>query len=196
MAHFSPSDRRLAAEPFTLLSTRSWEPIYGVEIIARAFVEIAQRYQHVNLVLLGNGSQAGMLRKIFLDGNVLERVSFPGQVGYGALPRYYRSANLYLSASHSDGTSISLLEAMACGLPVLASDIPGNQEWIQPGVQGWLFRDCNVSSLVEGITRAIHQSDHLPDLSRNARQLAEERADWHKNFPILFDAYKMILERA
>ncbi len=177
--------------PFTLLSTRSWEPIYGVEVIARAFARLAQGRPNLRLIMLGNGSQAGALRQIFQQAGVMDQVYFPGQVNYAELPRYYRSADLYVSASHSDGASISLLEAMACGCPVLVSDIPGNREWVTPGEQGWLFADGDAEALSAAVLQALAQPDRLREMGRLARQTAEQRADWRKNFPRLLEAYDL-----
>jgi 1,2-diacylglycerol 3-alpha-glucosyltransferase len=101
MILFEPEDDR---QPFVILSTRSWEPIYGVDIIAQAFSQAAQELPGLRLILLGNGSQAAVLRGIFMKAGVLDRVYFRGQIAYAELPRYYRSADLYVSASHSDGT--------------------------------------------------------------------------------------------
>ena len=92
---------------FTLLSTRGWEPIYGVEIIAKAFVLAYQQHPELRLVMLGNGSQTDRIHQIFLEGGISDQVSFPGQVGQNDLPNYYNSADLYVSASRIDGTSIS-----------------------------------------------------------------------------------------
>jgi len=207
LEHFSPAGRERpspenASAPFTLLSTRSWEALYGVETIAQAFVLAAQQRPELRLVMLGGGSQAGRLRQILSSvekfpqpnqGNVY-RVLTPGQIGYADLPRYYRSADLYLSASYSDGASISLLEAMACGCPVLVSDIPGNREWVTPGVNGWLFPPGDANALAQAILRAVEQRGQLPRLGAAARQLAEARADWNKNFPQLLRAYQLALE--
>ena len=176
---------------FTLLSTRSWEALYGVDVIARAFVRAAQQRPELALVMLGNGSQAPLLRQIFQQGGVSDRVLFPGQVSQRDLPRFYHQADLYLSASHSDGTSISLLEAMACGRPVLVSDIPGNREWVEPGVQGWWFSDGNVQELAQAILHAVDMRQELGEMGRAARRLAEQRADWQKNFRELLRAYEM-----
>jgi glycosyltransferase involved in cell wall biosynthesis len=190
LRHFSPASPP-AARPFTLLSARGWEPIYGIDLIARAFVQAGRDCPELRLIMLGNGSQAARLRQIFMQGDVLERVTFPGQVSYADLPRYYRMADLYLSASHSDGTSISLLEAMACGRPVLVSDISGNREWVTAGDNGWLFPDGNADALATTILHAFKQREHLPEMGRAARSLAEARADWEKNFPQLFKAYEI-----
>jgi L-malate glycosyltransferase len=181
---------------FVLLSNRNWEPIYGVDVIARAFVLASHRLAskgcpELRLLMLGNGSQAGVLRDIFLRGGVLEQVHFPGHISQVDLARYYRSSDLYLSASHSDGSSISLLEAMACGLPVLVSDIPGNREWVNPGEQGWWFPGGDHHSMAEAIVQAVEQRERLPEMGQSARQLAEQRADWNSNFPKLLEAYEV-----
>ena len=73
------------------------------------------------------------------ESGLEDKVHFAGQVDYVDLPKYYRVAHLYLSASIVDGSSVSLLEAMSCGIPALVSDIPGNREWVVPGRNGWLF---------------------------------------------------------
>ena len=192
------------APTFTLLSTRSWEKLLGADIIAQAFVKVAQQRPDVRLVMAGSGSLAAMLRQTFLrngligelteEGNIqsFPRVLFPGQVGYADLPRLYHSADLYIAATHSDGTSISLLEAMACGLPALVSDIPGNQEWVRPGENGWLFPDGNANALADAILNAVEQREKLPQMGQNARQVAESRADWNKNFQMLLKAYEQV----
>ena len=188
--------------PFTLLSTRGWEPIYGVDVIARAFVKAANaaapapHRPELRLLMLGNGSQAGVLRRIFSQGGVEERVHCPGQVSQADLARYYRSADLYVSASHSDGSSISLLEAMACGRPAIVSDIPGNREWVTPGENGWWFPDGDADALAQAILQAVEQRASLPAMGRKARQLAESRADWQKNFRELEKAYRIASDQS
>jgi glycosyltransferase involved in cell wall biosynthesis len=160
-------------------------------VIAKAFVLAAHQRPELHLVMLGNGSQAQELRQIFTQGGVLDRVHFPGQVGQADLPRYYRSTDLYVSASHSDGTSISLLEALASGRPALVSDIPGNREWVTPGENGWWFPDGDEKALAGAILEAVAQRQRLPEMGCAARQVAEQRADWEKNFQVLLKAYEL-----
>jgi glycosyltransferase involved in cell wall biosynthesis len=190
--HFAPPTSKPAnLQTFTLLSTRSWEPLYGVDVLAKAFVMAARQCPELRLIMLGNGSLAGELRRIFTQGNVEDRVSFPGHVGFADLPRYYRMADLYISTSHSDGSSISLLEAMACGTPVLVSDIPGNREWVTPEQNGWLFSDGNANALAAGILHAVEQRERLPEMGRMARGIVEQRADWNKNFQEMHELYEL-----
>lgn len=201
LAHFSPGEKhndlrsRLGwAQAFTLLSTRSWEPVYGVDVVARAFVQAAQDLPELRLFMLAAGSQASLLHRILETGDVLDRVHLGGQVNYATLPHYYHAADLYLSASHSDGSSISLLEALACGLPAAVSAIPGNREWIGEGQQGWLFPDGDAGALADRIRQAAAQPARLAEMGRSARTLAEQRADWKVNFKCLLQAYEMAID--
>jgi glycosyltransferase involved in cell wall biosynthesis len=202
VSHFTPGGgdggirQRLGwnEDHFVLLSTRSWAPIYGVEELARAFVQAAQRCPQLRLLMLGNGPQAPLIHQIFKQGDVLDRVHFPGQVSEAELPNYYRAVDLYISASHSDGTSISLLEALACGCPVLVSDIPGNREWVENGVQGWRFTEGDVKAMEEKIIHAYKQHQRLARMSSKARRLAEARGDWKINSQQLYRAYEIALD--
>ena len=181
---------------FVLLSVRSWAPLYGVEDLAHAFVKAARQHPELRLFMLGNGPLASKIRRIFQQGGALDLVHFPGQVSQEKLPEFYQAADLYISTSHSDGTSISLLEALASGTPVLLSDIPGNQEWVtQPGEVGWLFQDGDVEALTNRIIYAIKNREQLPSMGRAARTLAESRGNWEKNFSQLFKAYEIALKR-
>jgi len=201
LKHFSPRSTdglrgRLGWGPaFVLLSTRSWEPGYGIEILVRGFLSAAKTNPDLRLLMLGDGSlRPRILRMLSIDG-ALNKIHLAGQVPYAELPACYEAADLYVSASRSDGSSVSLLEAMACGLPALVSDIAGNREWVTPGAEGWWFRDGDAADLARGIERAFAARAQLGALGERARATAEARANWQKNFPLLLDAYRMALER-
>jgi glycosyltransferase involved in cell wall biosynthesis len=180
--------------PFTVLCTRSWEPLYGVDVVAKAFVKAAKQRPEIQLLLLGGGSQGNLLRQILTNGGMMERVTFGGQVSQNELPRYYQMADLYVSASHVDGSSVSLMEALACGLPSLVSDIPANREWVTDGANGWLFPDGDADALAATILHAVDERKKLTNVGRAARQTAEEKANWKKNFQKLLLAYEMTLK--
>lgn len=193
--------------PFILLSTRSWEPIYGVDILARAFVLAVKERPQLRLIMLGNGSQANLIRRIFMEAGLLpsldfqpdnlqaSRLLFPGRIGYKNLPDYYRSADLYLAATHSDGTSISLLEAMACGCPALVSDLGGNREWITPGENGWLFPESDVKTMSQMIIEAVDRRSQLPQMGEKTRKIVEQRGDWKTNFQQLLPVYQNVYKK-
>lgn len=192
LQHFTPAADQGSRNTgrFTLFCNRSWEPRYGVDVLAKAFVRVAQQNPNVDLLLLGGGSQAQSIRRILEGGGALDRVRMPGQVPQKDLPRWYHMADLYISPSHVDGSSVSLMEALACGIPALVSDIPANKEWVTEGGNGWLFPDGNADLLAAKILAAIAQRERLPEVGRAARQVAEQRADWKRNFAQLLHAYE------
>jgi glycosyltransferase involved in cell wall biosynthesis len=180
------------ADCFVLLSTRGWTEMYGVTDLVTAFVRLAPEFPELRLFMLGGGPLAGRIHAAIQRAGLIDRVHFPGQINQRDLPDYYRAADLYISTSHSDGTSISLLEALASGTPVLLSDIPGNREWVgQDSPAGWLFPAGDARGLEQAIRHALTQRDQLPRMGASARRLAEERGDWDKNFPHLLEAWQM-----
>jgi glycosyltransferase involved in cell wall biosynthesis len=196
LQHFSPAVGRGAAqalradfgweEQFVVLCNRTWAPLYGVDLLARAFTQAAAHEPRLRLLLVGNGPQADLIHRI-LDP-LGEKVHFAGRVSQAELPAYYRAADLYVSPSHSDGSSISLLEALACGRPVLASDIPSNREWVTAAANGQLFRDGSVTDLAAKLS-ALPDDPNLAAYGLAARAVAESRADWTVNFQKLLQAY-------
>jgi glycosyltransferase involved in cell wall biosynthesis len=109
------------------------------------------------------------------------------------LPDYFNEADLYASATYSDGSSISLLEAMGCGLPVVVPDRHGNREWVRPGVNGWLYPPGDAGALRAAMLDALTRSE-LRAAMRDANLAAvRERADWERNFPKLLEVYDSLL---
>jgi len=180
-------------KPFVLLCNRSWEPRYGVDVLAQAFVLAASRDDTLMLVLLGGGSEQDRIRRILRDGRQLHRVRFVGHIPQKALPRWYQEADLFISPSHVDGSSVSLMEALACGSATLVSDIPANKEWIRQGANGWLFRDGEPADLAEKIRWIRSNPAMLPQIRRQARKSAVARADWQSNFKVLLRSYTRAL---
>lgn len=176
---------------FVVLSLRTWEPLYGVDVLVRGFARAAEQAPDLRLLLLGGGSQEKVIRGILEKHHLLERVHFAGQIGQESLPEYYHASDLYVSASHSDGSSVSLMEALACGVPCLVSDIPGNREWLADNTAGWLFPDGDDKAIAEGILRAYSQRNDPQPARQAARELAQARADWPKNFQKLLGAYEL-----
>ena len=88
-------------------------------------------------VIAGTGEQQAYLRELTHDLGVSNNTKFIGWVPRSELPKYLSSADVYVSSSLSDGTSNSLLEAMACGLAPIVTDIPANQTWIDDGKNGF-----------------------------------------------------------
>jgi glycosyltransferase involved in cell wall biosynthesis len=176
-----------------LLSLRSWEPHYGVDTVVEAFLQAAGREPRLRLILAGDGSLRPQLIDRIEASGLADRLWLPGFMPHSELPMLFLSADVYLSGSHWDGSSVSLLEAMACGLPSFVSDIPGNREWIEPGLTGRWFTPGDVDGLATLLREAPREEAVLKGYGRRARLVAEGRADWGRNAPRMLEAYAMAL---
>jgi len=180
-------------DKFIILSLRSWEKIYGVEMVVNAFYEAVQQRPDLRLLLLGTGSLKAEIEKIIVEKDLKNLVYLGGVIDQQNLPDYYHGADLYISASYSDGSSVSLMEALGSGLPVLVSDIPGNKEWVDHGYNGWLFKSGSVEDLTQSLLELYERRTKLSNIRLAARITAEDRANWQKNFQNLLRAYQMAL---
>lgn len=195
LQHFQPAVSGTLREQlgwqkeFVFLSNRTLEPLYGVDVIAWAFIQACQQNEHLRLLVYGKGSLEGKLKALFEKAGLTDRVHFGGFATLDQLPGIYASADVYLSASHSDGSSVSLMEALACARPVIVSDIPSNLEWVKPAEQGWIFKDNCPADLAAKMLEAA-SSTRLAEIALANRRLAEQRADWQQNFAKLLAAYE------
>ena len=179
---------------FLILSLRTMEPNYDVETVVRAFLDAVKTEPEMRLILLGDGSQMPVLKKIAAGDENGNNIAFLGRQSNDMLVDYYCSCDLYVSASIVDGSSVSLLEAMGCGIPVLMSAIPGNMEWVENNKNGILFQTKNVRELSEKMIKCCRNQDKLKEYASAARKLIEEKADWNKNQAGIHYAYRKATE--
>ena len=165
----------------TIVSNRNWEKIYGIEVVLHGFAMAWARAPELRLFLLGDGSLNAAVYETIRSSGIEKVVHVPGRVGQSELREFLNSSDLYLSASFSDGTSVSLLEAMACGLPALVTDLPSNREWVTEGLNGWTFPSGNSKALADRLVHAVSDADRLAAAGREALKVARERADWNVN---------------
>jgi L-malate glycosyltransferase len=195
---YGPAEPRerlgLSPDAFAFISTRSWEPLYDTDVLLRAFHQAYRTNNRLRLLLLGDGSAAGRVRSFVAEHDLNQVVITPGLIEGTETPRWFRAANAYISCARSDGTSISLLEAMATGLPVVVTDIPSNREWIAEGDNGWLATAGSSDEFSTKLLRAASASPNdLEAISERNRRLVAQRADWDKNFPSLLRLYECLV---
>lgn len=181
-------------DTFVLISTRSWEPVYGIEVLLEAFQCAHCRDSRLRLLLLGDGPESDRVHRFISDHGLNSFVATPGAIVSAEMPCWFRAADAYVSCAWSDGTSVSLLEAMATGLPVIVTDLPSNHEWITDGENGFLAS----AGSPEEFAIQLLQTASLTPLERQAisernQSIVAERADWDRNFPELLQLYEALV---
>ena len=176
---------------FTVISTRNHFPHYRVTDLLEAAATAKQKIPGLRLAILGQGPETAALKDRAGSLGIGENeVVFPGRVEPARLASLLAAARIYVSTSPVEGTSTSLLEAMACGALPVVTDIPSNRSWITHGENGLLFPPADVSALAEVLTRAAEDED-LQSRARNRGPLivAERGGLWSKQIDTLAAVY-------
>ena len=179
----------IPASARTWLSLRAHDPLYRTADIIDAFAQTAGHFDDVHLIIGHTGSLTEELQQQATDLEIEDRTHFIGTISESDLPELLRAVDIYVSASEVDGTSVTLLQAMACRTPVAVSDSPGNRAWITPGYTGALFGTCDVSDIAQKLQQTLAQTQGETDaLTAQARALVEQEANWQQNLPRLAQA--------
>jgi glycosyltransferase involved in cell wall biosynthesis len=162
----------------TVLSNRNLHSIYNVSLLIRAIPLILKEEPELKFVIAGDGPERTKLENEAKRFNVNSSVKFLGRVPHEEMPDLLSNADIYVSTSLYDGTSVSLLEAMASGAFPIVTDIPANREWITTGQNGFLVpvdeEKCLANRIIDAIrNQALLEKSRMVNLS-----IVEEKALW------------------
>jgi glycosyltransferase involved in cell wall biosynthesis len=168
----------------------------GLERMIRAYANMLQFDDSVPpLVLAGRGQLPAGLLGLLTNLGLSSRVTVRSDVDHAELAELYRGASVFLQTSYEEGLGMSVLEAMACGLPVVCTDTAGTRETVVNGVTGWLVRqdaDSQVSGLVAGRVLEVLRGDGV-GMGGRARQRCEKSFSNEVAFRPFMDVYEDLL---
>jgi glycosyltransferase involved in cell wall biosynthesis len=196
LGRFRPGESRADEKGPRLLSNRKLEPVYNIEAIIDAFVFLRDEFPRATLLVVGSGSMKESLLARAHASPARDAIEFRDDVAHREMPDLLRAHDVYCSMSRSDTTSVSLLEAMACGMFPVVSDIPANREWIEDGVNGRLVPVDDPRALAAAVERIW--------IDRAARENARtlnidiigKRANWYDNMAEVGALFERALREA
>lgn len=175
LVRFSPKLRRAVRRKKTIVSLRSHEELYNLEVLIDALSLV--RHLDLEVVIAGDGSHRSELESLVSGYGLDGIVTFVGRIPEPRVAQLLHAADLYVSTSQVDGSSVSLLQALACGLPCIVTDIPSNREWVDADV-GWLVPVGEPIALARAVEEAVSEGTGLDERGKAARAVAEAGADW------------------
>ncbi len=181
----APPSLGLPADQRMVLSLRAHEKWYRVEDIIHAWHRIADVHEDATLVIGNHGSRSPQLKDLAQILGLGTRVVFIGVLTELELAPLLRGATCYVSSSEVDGTSVTLLQAMACKTPVLVSDTPGNRGWVNRR-SGYLFPVGGIPYLTAALDSVLRSVDD--ELVAAAHDLVTREANWALNIVRLEEA--------
>jgi glycosyltransferase involved in cell wall biosynthesis len=169
------------ASPVHLVCTRGFGAVYNNDYLIRALAVLHEGLPEFRVTFVSPGPLLSYVRDLadkMLSPTMRRRVQFLGGVPDAELPEILRSAHIYVSLSRSDGTATSTLEALACGLYPVLSDIPQNREWIdQTSPSGLLVPLDQPQMLADALAAAITGQEQRSRAAVVNRQMILDRAD-------------------
>lgn len=156
------------ASDLVAVYTGRLHPAKGLFELIQAWPTVLKRRPGARLWLVGEGPAREDLYELILDLELRGSVMMPGC--FDDVQELLQAADLFVLPSHEEGMSLSLLEAMAAGLPVVATDIPGNRTLVEPGVHGVLTPPRDVAKLARAILDVWERPAWGAALGQAARQ--------------------------
>jgi glycosyltransferase involved in cell wall biosynthesis len=151
------------------------DPQKGYGCLLRAFRQVLGQREQARLLVIGAGPEAPELRALAEELGVAEKVIFAGERTDG--PLLASLARLYVQPSLFEGTPNALMEAMAAGVPVVATAVDGVPEIVTHGVSGWLVPPNEPAALAEAVLGALRDTQEAETVGRRGREMMLKEFD-------------------
>lgn len=160
----------------------------GVGTLLQAFSLLAENYPELKLSILGDGPNKRVLVNQVKTLGLDPRVVFHGSVSQDQLPAYYHQASIAILPSKSEGLGLVVVEALACGCAVIASDLPAIKDVITHKESGLLFETDNAEALANCIDMLLQDTELATRLAASGRKMAVDKFSW----PVSAARYKQL----
>lgn len=150
----------------------------GVEVFLKAKIQVPE----AKFILVGDGDLRPEYEKMAANLKIKDKVIFAGPAAYEELPKYYNLADVVVlpSVDQSEAFGMVLIEAAACGKPVIASNLPGVRSVVEYGINGFTVEPGNVRQLADKINDLLHNNDLLRQFGNNGRTKVLEKYSLQK----------------
>ena len=150
----------------------------GVQHLLQAMPSVLKIFPNAVLVIIGDGSQKGKLKKLVETMKLSQSVYFLGTLSHSQLPEYYAEADVFVGPSEVEGLGVVFLEASSSGLPLVGTAIGGTADILLDGFTGIKVDTENAVELSRAIVRILRDDELSQRLSKNARDHAVKNFSW------------------
>jgi L-malate glycosyltransferase len=178
---FAPDENRKSREEeaIEVFSNRGFFPVYDNETLIRGFAKACSEDPRLHLTLKGEGPDEQQNRELVTGLGLDEKITFRKKTAYTEVPPDYRHADIFITTSTSDGTPVSVLEAMASGLPCIATAVGGIPEWVNNNVSGFLIEPASPDQVAAAILTLARDPGLRKRLGQAAREVIVNNGQWN-----------------
>lgn len=189
---FRRGEDRDATSGAHILVARNLERIYDNATAIRAFQQVRQQVPEARLTVAGSGPEEGALRGLADELGIGDAVEFAGHVDNAGMPALYRSAAVALNPSLADNMPISILEALAAGVPVVSTDVGGVPYLVEDGRTALLVAPGDPARMAQAVLRVLREPGLAARLARAGEAASRDYA-WESVRERWFDVYRCAL---
>lgn len=182
---FRPADRRPAEGHPEILYVGRLVPEKGPLVLVEAMRILRDRGVDAHATLIGEGPHRAELEEAIERAGLADRITLVGAVGHDEIPSWYEKADVFCLPSFAEGVPVVLMEAMACGLPVVTSAITGVPELVRDGISGLLVTPSRADQLADALAALATDPERRVELGRAGRATVVEQYDIDRNVPAL-----------
>ncbi len=164
----------------------------NIDLIIKAFYALSKEYDEIELVLIGDGPTKKEIEKLVAFYDLEDRVQFTGVVDN--VIKYLSGIDIYITTSKSEGISYSMLEVLSLGKMIVAFDVPGINDLVKNGYNGFIVQYPNVDLIIKRLKYIILNSYLVGELGMNSRKLVETNYSMEKIGPQIIYFYKKYLQ--
>ena len=176
-----------------ILGVGRFVPIKNMTLLVSSFARVAKSDPSAHLVLVGEGPEQSSLVALVDRHDLSKRVTFVGYVPQEALGPYYRTADLFVLSSDFDNSPNVVLEAMACGLPAISTNVGGAAEYIVPGQGGALVIARDEVALAGAIEDWLRDAARRRAAGAFNRQRVVQKLTWRASAARLLEVYQTVI---
>lgn len=189
---FSPPEQRAREAPMRLITVARLLKRKGIHTILQACARPSRL--PVQLQIIGTGPYESRLREMVDELNLSDRVQLLGFVPNEELPAYYRKADIFVLPSATESFGLVFAEAMACGLPIAASNVGGIPETVRDGVDGLLCPPDDPMALRENLVRLMSDFETREEIGQSQRQRVLRHYPWEHIAERYAELYRSVLD--
>ncbi len=186
----------LDSNSFVIGSIKPLEKLYNTDILIKAFDTLKKKNteKSLKLLIIGEGSQLEFLKKLVVELQIEKDVTFTGRIPFSEVSNYFNMLDVLVNISDYESFGVSVIEAMACEKPVVATNTGGLKEIIENSNFGSLVEVGNVEQTASEIEKYLLDETLALNIGKAARQKVIEKYNWTNNIKQMIDVYNQLLK--
>lgn len=180
-------------QDFVLGSIKPLESLYNINILIESFAKLLPKYEHLKLLIIGEGHELNNLKQQCKDLNIFDKVIFTGRIPFKDISNYYNMINVLVNISKHESFGVSVVEAMACGKPVIVTNVGGLKEVVKDDSVGLKVNVGDVEGTMLAIESLINDKDLYNSISKNAIKHVTKMYNWDDNLKQMISEYSKLL---